>query len=144
MVNGSEGIAVGMATSIPPHNLGEVIDAVKAYMLNNEITTKELMRYLKGPDFPTGGIVINKDELEDIYETGTGKIELRGKVEFQKGKAGKTNVVITEIPYTMIGANIAKFFIRRGRSFRDEEDTGYCGYFQPIFQGRHPYCHRTS
>ena len=57
-------------------------------MLNNEITTKELMRYLKGPDFPTGGIVINKDELEDIYETGTGKIKLRGKVEFQKGKAG--------------------------------------------------------
>ena len=109
LVNGSEGIAVGMATSIPPHNLGEVIDAVKAYMLNNEITTKELMRYLKGPDFPTGGIVINKDELEDIYETGTGKIKLRGKVEFQKGKAGKTNVVITEIPYTMIGANIAKF-----------------------------------
>jgi DNA gyrase subunit A len=109
LVNGSEGIAVGMATSIPPHNLGEVIDTVKAYMLNNEITTKELMRYLKGPDFPTGGIVINKDELEDIYETGTGKIKLRGKVEFQKGKAGKTNVVITEIPYTMIGANIAKF-----------------------------------
>ena len=109
LVNGSEGIAVGMATSIPPHNLGEVIDAVKAYMLNNEITTKELMRYLKGPDFPTGGIVINKYELEDIYETGTGKIKLRGKVEFQKGKAGKTNVVITEIPYTMIGANIAKF-----------------------------------
>ena len=109
LVNGSEGIAVGMATSIPPHNLGEVIDAVKAYMLNNEITTKELMRYLKGPDFPTGGIVINKDELEDIYETGTGKIKLRGKVELQKGKSGKTNVVITEIPYTMIGANIAKF-----------------------------------
>ena len=80
LVNGSEGIAVGMATSIPPHNLGEVIDAVKAYMLNNEITTKELMRYLKGPDFPTGGIVINKDELEEIYETGTGKIKLRGKV----------------------------------------------------------------
>ena len=76
LVNGSEGIAVGMATSIPPHNLGEVIDTVKAYMLNNEITTKELMRYLKGPDFPTGGIVINKDELEDIYETGTGKIKL--------------------------------------------------------------------
>ena len=85
LVNGSEGIAVGMATSIPPHNLGEVIDAVKAYMLNNEITTKELMRYLKGPDFPTGGIVINKDELEEIYETGTGKIKLRGKVEFQNG-----------------------------------------------------------
>jgi DNA gyrase subunit A len=109
LVNGSEGIAVGMATSIPPHNLGEVIDAVKAYMQNEDITTKELMKYIKGPDFPTGGIVINKDELSEIYETGTGKIKIRGKVEFEKAKGGKTNVVITEIPYTMIGANISKF-----------------------------------
>ncbi len=109
LINGSEGIAVGMATSIPPHNLGEVIDAVKAYMLDENITNRELMRYIKGPDFPTGGIVINKDELADIYETGTGKIKVRGKVEFEKAKGGKTNVVITEIPYTMIGANIGKF-----------------------------------
>jgi DNA gyrase subunit A len=109
LVNGSEGIAVGMATSIPPHNLGEVIDAVKAYMQNEDITTKELMKYVKGPDFPTGGIVINKDELIDIYETGVGKIKIRGKVELEKAKGGKTNVVITEIPYTMIGANISKF-----------------------------------
>lgn len=109
LVNGSEGIAVGMATSIPPHNLGEVIDAVKAYMNDNNITTRELMRYMKGPDFPTGGIVINKDELPEIYETGTGKVKLRGKVEIEKGKAGKTNVVITEIPYTMIGMGIGKF-----------------------------------
>lgn len=111
LINGSEGIAVGMATSIPPHNLGEVIDATKAYMLDENITTKELMRYVKGPDFPTGGIVINKDELLDIYETGAGKIKLRGKVEFEKAKGGKTNVVITEIPYTMIGANISKFLM---------------------------------
>ena len=109
LVNGSEGIAVGMATSIPPHNLGEVADAVKAYMQNEEITTEGLMRYIKGPDFPTGGIVTNKDELLEIYETGAGKIKVRGKVEIEKGKAGKTNVVITEIPYPMIGANIAKF-----------------------------------
>ena len=109
LVNGSEGIAVGMATSIPPHNLAEVIDAVKAYMKDSDISTRELMKYLKGPDFPTGGIVINKDELLDIYETGTGKIKLRGKVEVEKGKGGKINLVITEIPYTMIGANIAKF-----------------------------------
>ncbi|MCM1185363.1 MAG: DNA topoisomerase 4 subunit A [Lachnoclostridium sp.] len=109
LVNGSEGIAVGMATSIPPHNLGEVIDAMKAYMLDENITNKELMRYVKGPDFPTGGIVINKDELPEIYETGTGKIKVRGKVEFEKAKGGKTNVVITEIPYPMIGANIGKF-----------------------------------
>ena len=109
LVNGSEGIAVGMTTSTPPHNLGEVIDAMKAYMQNEDITTRELMRWIKGPDFPTGGIGTNKDELLNIYETGTGKIKLRGKVEYEKGKGGKTNVVITEIPYTMIGANIAKF-----------------------------------
>ncbi len=78
LVNGSEGIAVGMATSTPPHNLGEVIDAMKAYMLDENITTRELMRYIKGPDFPTGGIVTNKDELLEIYETGTGKIKIRG------------------------------------------------------------------
>ncbi len=111
LVNGSEGIAVGMATSIPPHNLTEVIDATKAYMLNENITTRELMRYIQGPDFPTGGIVINKDELVDIYETGSGKIKLRGKVEIEKAKGGKTNVVITQIPYTMIGANISKFLM---------------------------------
>ncbi len=109
LVNGSEGIAVGMATSTPPHNLGEVIDAMKAYMQNEAITTKELMRYLKGPDFPTGGIVTNKDDLLNIYETGVGKIKVRGKVEFEKQKNGKTNVVITEIPYPMIGMNISKF-----------------------------------
>ncbi|MCH5337183.1 MAG: DNA topoisomerase 4 subunit A [Acetatifactor sp.] len=109
LVNGSEGIAVGMATNTPPHNLGEVIDAMKAFMLNESITTRELMRYLKGPDFPTGGIVINKDELPEIYETGVGKIKIRGKVEFEHVKGGKTNVVITEIPYTMIGSGISKF-----------------------------------
>ena len=109
LVNGSEGIAVGMATSIPPHNLVEVIDAMKAYMMNENITTKELMHYVKGPDFPTGGIVCNKDELLDIYETGVGKIKLRGVVDGEKGKNGKLNLVISEIPYTMIGANISKF-----------------------------------
>ena len=111
LVNGSEGIAVGMATSTPPHNLGEVIDAMKAYMLDENITTRELMRYIKGPDFPTGGIVTNKDELLEIYETGTGKIKIRGKVEYEKSKGGKTNVVITEIPYPMIGMNISKFLL---------------------------------
>ena len=109
LVNGSEGIAVGMATSIPPHNLAEVVDAVKAYMKDENISTRELMKYVKGPDFPTGGIVINKDELLEIYETGMGKIKLRGKVEVEKAKGGKINLVITEIPYTMIGANIGKF-----------------------------------
>ncbi len=109
LVNGSEGIAVGMATSIPPHNLSEVIEALKAYMKDDNISTRELMKIMPGPDFPTGGIVTNKDELLEIYETGVGKIKVRGKVETEKGKAGKTNVVITEIPYPMIGANITKF-----------------------------------
>ena len=109
LINGSEGIAVGMATSIPPHNLAEVIDALKAYMKDDKITTRELMKIMPGPDFPTGGIVTNKDELFSIYETGVGKIKVRGKVEAETGKGGKTNVVITQIPYPMIGANITKF-----------------------------------
>ena len=109
LVNGAEGIAVGMATSIPTHNLGEVIDAVKAYMKNDEISTKQLMKYIKGPDFPTGGIVVNKDELLNIYETGRGKIKIRGKVETEELKGGKQQLVITEIPYTMIGSGIGKF-----------------------------------
>ena len=109
LVNGAEGIAVGMATSIPTHNLGEVIDAVKAYMKNDAISTKQLMKYVKGPDFPTGGIVVNKDELLNIYETGQGKIKIRGKVETEELKGGKKQLVITEIPYTMIGTGIGKF-----------------------------------
>ncbi len=109
LVNGSEGIAVGMATNIPPHNFAEVIDGCIAYMHNNEITTRELMQYIKGPDFPTGGIIVNQSELAEIYETGTGKIKVRGKVEIENIKGGKTNVIVTEIPYTMIGANIGKF-----------------------------------
>lgn len=109
LVNGAEGIAVGMATSIPTHNLGEVIDAVKAYMKNDDISTRQLMKYVKGPDFPTGGIVVNKDDLLNIYETGVGKIKIRGKVEVEDMKGGKQRLVITEIPYTMIGAGIGKF-----------------------------------
>ena len=109
LVNGAEGIAVGMATSIPTHNLCEVIDAVKAYMKNDEISTKQLMKYVKGPDFPTGGIVVNKDDLPGIYESGTGKIKVRGKVEVEEMKGGKKRLVISEIPYTMIGAGIGKF-----------------------------------
>ena len=109
LVNGAEGIAVGMATSIPPHNFGEVIDGVIAYMKNPDITTAEVMQYIPGPDFPTGGIIANKDDLPAIYESGVGKIKIRGKIEIEKGKGGKDRMVITEIPYTMIGANIGKF-----------------------------------
>ena len=109
LVNGAEGIAVGMSTSIPPHNLGEVIDAMKAYMKNPKLTVEEILKIMPGPDFPTGGVVINKDELVQIYKTGAGKIKLRGKVEIEKAKGGKELLVITQIPYTMIGANIGKF-----------------------------------
>lgn len=109
LINGSEGIAVGMATSIPPHNLGEVIDGCIAYMKNPDMSTKQMMKYIKGPDFPTGGIVANADELEAIYSTGVGKLRLRGKTEIEKGKNGKVNIIVTEIHYTMIGAGIGKF-----------------------------------
>ncbi len=109
LINGAEGIAVGMATSIPPHNFGEVIDGVIAYMKNPDMNTAQMMEYVKGPDFPTGGIVINQSELLSIYATGTGKIKIRGSVEVEKGKGGRDRLIITEIPYTMIGANIGKF-----------------------------------
>ncbi|MCR5784150.1 MAG: DNA topoisomerase 4 subunit A [Eubacterium sp.] len=109
LINGADGIAVGMATSIPPHNFSEVIDGMKAYLKKPSITTAELMEYIKGPDFPTGGIVTNKDELLEIYETGVGKIKIRGKATVEKIKGGKEQIVISEIPYPMIGANIGKF-----------------------------------
>ena len=113
LINGAEGIAVGMSTSIPPHNLGEVVDVVQAYIDNPEVTTQELMELMPGPDFPTGGVIANKSELPQVYETGMGKIKLRGKfeVELGKRKADKDKLVISEIPYTMIGAGINKFLV---------------------------------
>ncbi len=113
LVNGSEGIAVGMSTSIPPHNLGEVIDGAIAFIRNPEITTGELLEVMPGPDFPTGGIIANQSSLPEIYETGAGKLKLRGSFEVELGKrrADKDKLVITEIPYTMIGAGINKFLV---------------------------------
>ena len=109
LINGAEGIAVGMATSIPPHNLIEVIDAVKAYIQDTEVSTKQLLTYVKGPDFPTGGIVVNKNDLRSLYETGQGKVRIRGKVHVEDSKGGKKALVITEIPYTMVGNGIGRF-----------------------------------
>ena len=111
LINGADGIAVGMSTSIPPHNLGEVCDACIAYIKNRDITIPELLRIMPGPDFPTGGIVANKSDLQMIYMTGIGKLKLRGKVEVELGRkrTDKDKLVITEIPYTMIGAGIGKF-----------------------------------
>lgn len=109
LINGSEGIAVGMATSTPTHNAAEAIDAEIALLEDPQATTRDLMRHVKGPDFPTGGIVVNKNDLPAIYESGQGKIRLRGRVEVEKGKSGHIQLVVTEIPYTMIGSGIAKF-----------------------------------
>ena len=113
LVNGADGIAVRMSTSIPPHNLGEVVDAAQAFIRNPEISTEELMQLMPGPDFPTGGIIANKSGLKEIYETGVGKIKLRGRFEVELGKrrADKDKLVITQIPYTMIGAGINKFLM---------------------------------
>ena len=109
LVNGSTGIAVGMATNMPPHNLTEVINGICHVIDNPEAGLDEICQYIKGPDFPTGGVIANKDELTAIYSTGVGKIKIRGKVEVEQVKGGKERLVITEIPYTMIGANIGKF-----------------------------------
>ena len=115
LVNGADGIAVGMATNIPTHNLSEVIDAIIYYfdntiLKNGTAELSDILNILPGPDFPTGGIVINKSDLYEIYNTGMGKIKLRGKIQFEQGKGReKDRLIITEIPYTMIGNNITKF-----------------------------------
>ena len=99
LVNGTFGIAVGLATNIPPHNLGEVTDGVLAYIDNPEITTKELMEYIKAPDLPTGGVLIGKNSLLSAYETGEGKVTLRAKTNIEKLENGRWGIVITEFPY---------------------------------------------
>ena len=99
LVNGSNGIAVGMATNIPPHNLGETIDATCLMLDNPDITTDELMEALPGPDFPTGGIIMGKKGIVDAYETGRGSLKIRAKTKIEEGKNGKNSIVVTEIPY---------------------------------------------
>lgn len=103
LVNGSKGIAVGMATNIPPHNIGEVIDATIAFIDNNKITVEKLLEYLNGPDYPTGGIIINKDKMNDFYKTGNSTVIIRSKIEIENGSYGRTNVIVTDIPYKSSG-----------------------------------------
>ena len=103
LINGTTGIAVGMATNIPPHNPSEVIDGVIAYIDRPSISTEKLMEYIPGPDFPTGGIIVNQEDLTAIYATGEGKLKIRGKVEIEKGEYGRQNIIISEIPYTVAG-----------------------------------------
>lgn len=111
LLNGAEGIAVGMATNSPSHNLSEICDLVIEYVKNPNLKLNKMLSILQGPDFPTGGIIANKSELQEIYKTGSGKLRLRGKVVFEKGKTSrdKDKLVVTEIPYTMIGDGIGKF-----------------------------------
>lgn len=109
LINGSEGIAVGMTTNIPPHNTGDVIDTAIAYLKRPKSDIPTLLSYLKGPDFPTGGIIANASELEAVYTNGQGKLRVRGRAELEKSKNGKYNIVITEIPYTMTGTGIGRF-----------------------------------
>lgn len=103
LINGTTGIAVGMATNIPPHNPEEVINGVIAYIDNPNISMEKLMDYIPAPDFPTGGIIVNLDDIPSIYESGEGKIRIRSKVEIEPGDNGRKNIVITEIPYTVAG-----------------------------------------
>jgi len=99
LVNGSQGIAVGMATSIPPHNLGEIIDATLHLVENPDATVKDLMKFVKGPDFPTGGLILGRDGLTEAYKTGRGSIKMRAKVAIEEGQRGQMRIVVTELPY---------------------------------------------
>ncbi len=123
LLNGSEGIAVGMTTSTPSHNLGEIIDLILAYLRNPAMETAEMMQYLPGPDFPTGGIIANKSELVDIYRSGTGHLKLRGRLTFEKksGRSDRDRLVVTEIPYTMIGQGISKFMMDVAQLVEDKK-----------------------
>lgn len=103
LINGTTGIAVGMATNMPPHNPGEVIEGAIACLDNPDITVPELMQYIKGPDFPTGGIITNAEALTSIYETGEGKLKIRARVETENGENGRKNIIVTEIPFTSSG-----------------------------------------
>ena len=123
LVNGSSGIAVGMATNIPPHNLGEVIDGVIAIARNPEITVDELMEYVKGPDFPTGAIILGKSGIREAYETGTGSIAIRSKCHIEeRGDHGLKRIIVDEIPY---GVNKATMIENMASLARDKVIEGY-------------------
>ncbi|MEZ5199742.1 MAG: DNA gyrase subunit A, partial [Bacteroidales bacterium] len=108
LVNGASGIAVGMATNMPPHNLTEVIDGTVAYIENNEITIPELMKFIKGPDFPTGGLIYGYDGVKSAYETGRGRVVIRGEATIEEDDSGKTRIIVTSIPYQVNKAEMIK------------------------------------
>ncbi len=108
LVNGASGIAVGMATNVPPHNLSEIIDAIAAYIDNNDIEVQELMEYVKGPDFPTGGSVCGTQGIKDAYETGKGRVVMRAKTQIETTKTGRDKIIVTEIPYQVNKAEMIR------------------------------------
>ncbi|ACL68770.1 DNA gyrase, A subunit [Halothermothrix orenii H 168] len=121
LMNGVSGIAVGMSTNIPPHNLGEVIDGVVALIDNPDLEVKDLMKIIKGPDFPTGGIIMGKDKIYQAYKTGRGRLKVRGKARIEEDKNGKSKIIITEIPYQV---NKARLVEKIANLVRDEKITG--------------------
>lgn len=123
LVNGATGIAVGMATNIPPHNLSETIDAVKLMMDNPEVTTRELMEVLPGPDFPTGGLVMGKTGIHRAYETGKGSIVLRSRTEIETTKSGRERIVVTEFPYMVNKTKVHEHIVRLAQEKRVEGIT---------------------
>lgn len=123
LVNGSYGIAVGMATSIPPHNFGEVIEGLVALIKNPELPVEKLLNYIKGPDFPTGGLIIGREGILEAYRTGRGKIVVRGKVRFEEGRMGKNRILITEIPYQVNKTSLIETIARLVREKKIEDVT---------------------
>ena len=121
IVNGASGIAVGMATNIPPHNLGEVIDGIIMLIDNPDVTIKDLARVIKGPDFPTGGLILGRDGIKDAYETGRGRIIVRGKSQIEQLNSGKQQIIITELPYNV---NKAKLIEKIADLVRDKKIDG--------------------
>ena len=108
LVNGSQGIAVGMATNIPPHNLGEAIDATVHLLEHPDATPDDLMAFVKGPDFPTGGLILGRQGILDALRTGRGSIKMRAVAEVEEGRAGETRIVVTEMPYQASIASVSK------------------------------------
>ena len=121
LVNGSSGIAVGMASSIPPHNLAEVVNGIIAYIDNTEITIPELMKYIKGPDFPSGSIIVGKDNIKDAYMTGRGFVKVKSKVEIEEIKGGKNRIIVNEIPFQV---NKAKLIEKIAELVKDKKIDG--------------------
>jgi len=134
LVNGSAGIAVGMATNIPPHNLGETIDALQLLLDNPEVSINELMRKIHGPDFPTGGIIVGYEGLREAYTTGRGIIKIRGKVQTEKKEKGRHQVVITELPYQQNKARLVEKIADLVKEKKLEGVTDYVNALDPIIK----------